>query len=310
MFRRISVPLDGTTESLDALSLAVGIARQAGCPVELVRVAFPTTNGHELYDATLLGSEITALRRAAGESLQRAAAEVEAQGVASSVVVLQGPIPETLADHFQSSGADLVVMTTHDHGRLERLLLGSVAESVVRHIHAPVLLVHGGESAPRPSVAAPIKRILIALDGSPFGDGVIPHAATLARLMGAEITLLTVLQPMLAAVALATETGTSRSIAQPSPADIEHAEGSELMSSVLERTAQSLRQGGATVHAAAITDGNPARAIAEYAREHDIDLIAMTTHGRGALKRLVAGSVSRAVLHGTRTPMLLYRPAM
>ena len=310
MYRRISVPVDGTSHSMQALSLAVGIARQAACPVELVRVAYPTTYGNELYAVTLGDAQIDELRRDAQESLERAAADVEAHGVPVRTAVLDGPIPHALAEHFQSSGADLVVMTTHDRGRLERLLIGSVAESVVRHVHVPVLLVHAHDDAPTLTEAPPIRRILVALDGSAFGDEVIPHAANLARLMRADITLLTVIQPLLAAVALATETGTSRSIAQPSPEDIERADSSELVSQELEETADSLRRSGATVHAHVISDGNPSRAIVEYARHHDMDLIAMTTHGRGALGRLVAGSVSTTVLHGTHTPTLLYRPEM
>ena len=310
MYRRISVPLDGTSHSLEALNLAIGIARQADCPVELVTVALVKQYDNELHDVRVRNAEIDALRRDARETLQRAAADVEARGVASSTVLLEGAVPDVLADHFRSGAADLVVMTTHDHGRLERLLMGSVAESVVRDVHVPVLLVHAGAAAPTPSEARRIRRVLVAIDGSPFGDQVIPHAARLAKLMNAEITLLSVIQPLLAAAALGTAPGLSGSIAPPLPTDLEHADSSEFVSSVLEERAQSLRREGVTVHAAAISDGNPSRAIIDYAHANDIDLIAMTTHGRGALKRLVAGSVSRAVLRASRTPMLMYRPQM
>ena len=309
MYRHISVPVDGTAHAMQALDLAVGIARQAGCPVELVRVSHPTTYGNELYAVTLGDAQIDELRADARASLERAAAEVEARGVPVHTKVLDGPIPSALAEHFQSSGTDLVVMTTHDRGMLERLLIGSVAEAVVRHVHVPVLLVHSVDDAPPPADAWPIRRMLVALDGSAFGDEVIPHAASLARLMRADITLLTVMQPLLTAVALATETGTSRRLA-PTPEDIARADSSELVSQELEETADSLRRSGVTVHAHVISDGDPSRAIVDYAREHDTDLIAMTTHGRGAVGRFVAGSVSTAVLHGTHTPTLLYRPEM
>ena len=310
MYRRIAVPLDGTSQGLEALSLAVAIARQVGCPIDLVRVAFPTAYGNELYDVTLRGPDIDTFRQDAQEHVRRTAADVEAQGVPASTTVLEGDIPNVLAEHIGTSGADLVVMTTHDRGRLERVLLGSVAESVVRHVHVPVLLVHAGQGASTLLEARQTKRLLIALDGSPFSELVIPHAATLARLMHADITLLSVIEPLLAAVSLATETGMAPSISQPPSTDREYLDSSELASRVLEGTAESLRREGMTVHAAAITDGNTSRAIAEYARAHDIDLIAMTTHGRGALGRLVAGSVSQAVLHATRVPMLLFRPVM
>ena len=310
MYRHITVPLDGTSESLEALDLAVHIAQQAGCPVELVRIAFPTGYDSELYDVAVRSAEVGMLRRDAAESLQVTADQVEARGVRTSTAVLEGPIPSMLADHVGSTGADLVVMTTHDRNRLERLLLGSVSEAVVRHVHVPVLLVHADQGAAALLEAGRRKHILISLDGSLFGDQVIPHAARLASLLHADITLLTVVDANRATASLATETGMVPGISPPRMADVEGGDSSELVRRELEETAQSLRGEGITVHAVVIDDGNPSRAIAEYVRKHAIDLIAMTTHGRGALGRLVAGSVSTAVLHATRTPILLFRPAM
>ena len=231
MYRGICVPLDGTTESEYALSPALAIARKSDCPVDLVHVAFPAAYGTELYGAATLNEPaIEALRRDAEQKLRDIADQLESFGVRATVAVLQGKIPETLAEHFQTSRPDLVVMTTHDRSRLEHLLLGSVAESVVRRVHLPILLVRTGQGPPDLSASASVARILIPLDGSPFGEQVIPHAATLATLMSADVILLTVVQ------------------------------------------------------------------------------IAMTTHGRGALKRLVAGSVSEEVLRTSPTLMLMYRP--
>ena len=311
MYRHIAVPLDGTTESHQALSLAVGIARKADGLVDLVHVhvAFPPVGGTEVYGAAGLSEDaIASLRQIAEQKLQRTTAEVEALGVRVTSAVLQGDVPNALADHFRTSGTDLIVMTTHDRGRLEHLLLGSVAESVVRRVQLPVLLVRAGDGTPTLSSVPRVGRILIPLDGSPFGEQVTPHAEKLAVLMGSEITLLTVVQPVVVAAALATEAGPAADLALPSKMDIDPSDRAEIQSRVLEQTAMSLRTHGVSVHTAALADGNPARAIVEYARKKNIDLIAMTTHGRGALKRLVAGSVSQAVLHTSPTLMLMYRP--
>jgi nucleotide-binding universal stress UspA family protein len=54
---------------------------------------------------------------------------------------------------------------------------------------------------------------------------------------------------------------------------------------------------------------NPAGAIIEYAREHDFDLIAMATHGRGGLTQLVQGSVASAVVKSGVAPVMLIRPS-
>jgi nucleotide-binding universal stress UspA family protein len=77
---------------------------------------------------------------------------------------------------------------------------------------------------------------------------------------------------------------------------------------MLERTAERIRSMGITVDIRVLIDARPAHAIIDFASHHAIDLIAMTTHGRGALKRLVAGSVAESVLHAATAHMLLYRP--
>ena len=309
MYRRIIVPLDGTSDSVEALNLAVHIAQQSSCPIELVRIAFAKGYDSDVYDVAVRSAETSELRREAGESLQRIATAVEAQGVRTVATVLDGPVPTVLAEHVESSGAELLVMTTHDRGRLERLLIGSIAEKVVRHIHVPALLVHVDQGAAALLEPGRTKHMLITLDGSAFGAQVIPHAARLASLLRADITLLTVIEPRLAAASIATETGYAPSITHTPSMEADGADASELGSRVLEDTAESLRRGGLSVHTVVIPSGHPSRAIAEYVQEHHIDLIAMTTHGRGALGRLVAGSTSQAVLRGTRTPILLVRPS-
>ena len=308
MYRRISIPLDGTTESQHALAVAVPIARKCGCPIDLVRVAPPALYNTELFGAAALaGVDAESMRRDAEESLRGTAGEVERLGVSARSIVLDGDISAALAQHLQTSDTDLVVMTTHDRGRLEHLLLGSTAESLMRRVHLPMLLVRAGKGSPALASAPSLKRMLIPVDGSPFGEQVMTHAATLADLMGAEITLLTVVQPILVAAA-ATEIGAPPSVALPTALNMEDADRIEIESRVLSQMAASLRDRGLKVETAALADGNPARAIVEFARKHEFDLIAMTTHGRGALKRLIAGSVSEEVLRTTPTLMLMYRP--
>ena len=81
-----------------------------------------------------------------------------------------------------------------------------------------------------------------------------------------------------------------------------------LESTALERTAARIRHLDLPVDTHVIVDAQPAHVIVDFASRHRVDLIAMTTHGRGALKRLVVGSVSDAVLRAAPTHVLLYRP--
>lgn len=312
MYRRIAVPLDATVESRQALRWAVTLARAANCPLDLVHVAFPPVYGTELYGATVLNDEaVDELERDADRQLRDLAEEIRAIGVDAKSVVLRGQIPAALNQHIQTSGPDLIVMTTHDRGRVERLLLGSVSESVVRRAHAPVLLLRmdeGGAAALNESVA--VSRILVPLDGSPFGDAILPHAEQLAQLLGASITLLSVVEPTLATSAVAAGFGApmGTGLAPRAAADVEADAGRKTRERELGRTAESVRAHDVVVDAAVLADGQPGHTIVKYANDHDIGLIAMTTHGRGALKRLVAGSTSEHVLRSARSPLLMYRP--
>ena len=314
MYRRIAVTLDTGSDSRLALRWAVALARRANCPLDLVRVAVPPVHGGELYAASVLNdADVQRMERESLQSLRDVADEVSSAGVRATPVVLRGSVPSALADHLRESEVDLVVMTTHDRGRLERLLLGGVSSAVMRHAHIPALLVRIREHDAGALTAGEepaVERILVPLDGSPFGEQILAPATTLARLMNASLTLLSVVEPMLANAALAA--GIDGVPAAPLVSHAMDSEGDEertaLESTTLERTAARIRQLELTVDTRVVIDARPAHAIVDFASRHHIDLIAMTTHGRGALQRLVAGSVSEAVLHTAAAHMLLYRP--
>lgn len=312
MYRRITVPLDGTWTSRQALPWAQTIAREAGCPIDLVRVAFPAALGTELYGAAVLQpGDIEEMRRAAQFDLQSLADEITAAGIAATSRALTGgAISDALVEYLRTSQADLVVMATHDAGRVEHLLLGSVADSVVRHVHIPVLLVRPDQVAPSFESGRPIERMLIPLDGSSFGEEIIRHAATLASLLKSDIVLLAVLPPIATAATPAAHVADSSLVNQSINArnvdqEIEHVKSKTV---ALEGIAGPLRSAGLVVRTVVLTDAHAARAIVDYTKSESIDAIAMTTHGRGALKRIIAGSVSQRVLRTSHVPMLIYRP--
>ncbi len=311
MYRRVAVALDPTTESGHALRWAVTIARRSNCPLDLIHVASTATYGTDLYGAAVLrDDDVEQMQRDAEQRLRRLADEIRSTGVVATPVVLQGQVASSLGDQLRESGADLVVLTTHDRRRLERLVLGSVSEAIVRHTHVPVLLIRAREGAP-PPIGTPVTatRILVPLDGSPFGEQILPHAVRFAQVMESELTLLGVVEPMLAA-AIATEMGGPPSAAfmPATTVDGRTEERAALESDALKRAAEPLRAQRVTVRTTLLTHGQPGHAIVEYAKQHKMDLIALTTHGHGALKRLVAGGVSEHVLRHSSVPVLMYRP--
>ena len=315
MYRRIAVALDTGPESRSALRWAVTLARRADCPLDLVRVAVPPAHGHDLYAAAVLSpADAERMERDAEQDLRDIADEAASAGVRATPVVLRGSVPTALTDHLRSSEADLVVMTTHDRGGLDRLLLGSVSGTVMRHAHVPALLLRARErdaGAYTVADAEPdVRHILVPLDGSPFSEQGLAPATTLARLMNARLTLLSVVEPTLATAALAAgiDGAMAAPVASQEAGFQQDDERVVLESAALERTADRVRLLGLPVDTRVVIDARPAHVIVEFASAHAVDLIAMTTHGRGALKRLVMGSVSEAVLRAADVHMLLYRP--
>jgi nucleotide-binding universal stress UspA family protein len=80
-------------------------------------------------------------KAAAQDSLADTAQALNAAGVSSKVLVQFGAPAEVILDMAQANQVDLIAMTTHGRSGLQRLLLGSIADKVVRHADVPVLLV-------------------------------------------------------------------------------------------------------------------------------------------------------------------------
>ena len=77
----------------------------------------------------------------------------------------------------------------------------------------------------------------------------------------------------------------------------------------LDRIAARMKQDGFEVETRVLVDSRPASAILSYADDHEVDLIAMATHGRGGVPRAVMGSVTDKVVRGAHRPVLVVRPA-
>jgi nucleotide-binding universal stress UspA family protein len=170
-------------------------------------------------------------------------------------------------------------MATHGRGGFARWALGSVAEKVVRGIDVPVYLVPAHAKAP-----APPKRILVPLDGSAIAAAILPAVQEIARAVRAKLSLL-------------------RAYSRDSEATDRARRAAWEYLQVAKR---HLERPGRDVQTAT-RRGEPALEILEYACRHEIDAIAMATHGHGGVRRWALGSVADKVLHGAPVPVLLLR---
>jgi nucleotide-binding universal stress UspA family protein len=153
-------------------------------------------------------------------------------------------------------------------------------------------------------------RIVVALDGSARAELVLPYVEALAEQFGSSVTLLRATTPAEAiaapAVAATMPPLAPNVAATPiDPSAVVAAERREV-ESYLRTLAQTLRSRGLAVtyeqH-----EGSAADVIIVRARELDANVIAMTTHGRGGLERLVFGSTADSVLRHAPCPVLLVR---
>lgn len=146
------------------------------------------------------------------------------------------------------------------------------------------------------------KHMLVTLDGSPRSEAVIPHVIDLARSMKSEITLLRIVDAVNSDWSERGALGKDRTATAPQSLFAEQAR------SYLDHVAAQMRKSGLTVHTV-VRQGQPAKQIIDAANEADADAIAMATHSRRGINRLMFGSVAEAVLHETSLPTLLVRAA-
>ena len=310
MLSLILVPLDGSAFAEAAIEPARRIAEQHEASLEFVTVHQPELPVSELSGTPSVDPRFEAeMLRAQRQYLERVVAAARQRGPASaSGVFLEGNVARELVRQIERGGAGLVVMTTHGHGGLERLWLGSIADRVVRETHVPVLLVRGapdGEGAPD---LPRFRRIVIALGGVEDEQRVIDATMLITDRERATYTLLHVatITNLLPAAALGVPMMPGEGSALPPTVDEAALAQARRY---LERLAAPLRAAGVAVDCDVAVGGSVARAILDYARTTRADLVALATHAHAPLTRAVLGSVADKVMRSADASVLVVPPA-
>jgi nucleotide-binding universal stress UspA family protein len=304
MYSRMVVPLDGADFGEHAIAAAAAIARRADAEIELVhvhqpRVAEPYLGGITAYhwqgeplwqashDHARLEGELDKLRA----RVDRLAAE---DGVRASCRVLGGSITLALRDEVEQLAADLVVMATHARHGIARWRYGSIGDAFVRSSNVPTLLVRPADHVTLPRE---FRRILVALDGSAFSEEVLQPALQLAAVFDADVTLLHVVTPGGHSSSRVYDHG-DRNVS-----DL-RAESDAYLQDVRGRFGMS----STSVSARTAVADRAAPCIAEIATAMRCDAIALATHGRGGVSRMLVGTTADQLLGMTFTPVLAVRP--
>ncbi len=137
MLKRIVVPLDGSALAEAILPQVMEFARTLGAELLVLRVAF----AHVFPGVDATKEEVETVRQAE-EYVGGVAAQLADAGLAVRTSVRYGKPAVEIVSHVVDNHADFVAMSTHGRSGLSRLVMGSVAEAVVRNAGVPVLLVH------------------------------------------------------------------------------------------------------------------------------------------------------------------------
>lgn len=302
MFTKLLVPLDRSPLAEQAIGQAAAIARASKAEMDLVLVHQPLAFDG-FTDAPWNEQQLTD-EHAYLESI--AAELVSGSSVRVTHALLKGEAVDMICRRAWDTGADLIVMTSHGRTGLNRAWFGSVADGVLRHSTIPVLTLRPVEGKTRRDAAHHLfKHLLILLDGSGFSADILTPAAALAKCSDTRITLLRIVQPVPLVM-------TDPALPFEYPPLIQDEEATNGLvadaTKQLADVARELRDEGVrTIDAQVVVDGHVARAILEFARTHEIDAIAMATHGRGA-SRLLMGSVADKVVRASGVPVLVHRP--
>ncbi len=303
MYKVIMVPTDGSGFDREAIRVALRMAERSDAKVRLVRVLATGSffGVAAAAEGTAVAAELVRSERdRALSELYVLATECRTTSKADiSVDLHAGPVNDVLQGYARRNDVDLIVISTHGRSGISRLSLGSVTDSLIRHTTIPVLVVKPSASYLNPQVGEAFKRIVVPLDGSTLAEQILPRVLTLAKFEEAEITLLNVLIP---------QSYSQKEIVDPSlpwwEKDI------ALAQSYLFRIAGRLRRDGMPVTTDIVISENIASAIGDFAGREKADLIAIATHGRGGLARMLRGSVADAVMHSARMSMLVFKPDM
>jgi nucleotide-binding universal stress UspA family protein len=293
MFARILVPIDFSAPSDAALAYARRLAGTRDTALHLLHVA----------DATFLRAVIADPQDRDTGVLNRLDALLADEDhrrfrVLAAVEHSDDPADE-IVRYARFKDIDLIVMGTHGHTGVAHILLGSVAEKVVRVAPCPVLTLRPAPASIGATQLGPT-RILVPTDFSPPSDRALEYARRLAAQHGAALHVLHVLEEGVDTASFASEGFV------PDSPEVRAARLKEARDKLAHRRGSG---DGERPHATTeVVVGSGARTISRYAADNNFDLIVMGTHGRTGIAHLVMGSVAEQVVRTAPCPVLSTHP--
>ena len=280
----ILVPTDGSDGAETGARHGIGLAADVGAELHVLSVV----DALEL-DASLAGVD---------ETDPKGRFEAEARRAVETVTEIAQPHLDTepttavewgrpfrsITEYAARHNIDLIAMGTHGRSGLERFVLGSVAEKVLRTASVPVLVV---PPAATDDIEASYRELLVPTDGSEAATHAVDWGLTLAAIDDGRIHAL-----------YSVDTGRFAGGELAGVYDSLEATGEAALDGIREQAGEA----GVDV-TATIGTGPAARVIRTYSDEHGVDLIVMGTHGRSGVERYLIGSVTESIVRHASVPV-------
>jgi nucleotide-binding universal stress UspA family protein len=290
-YRTILVGVDHSPLSAVALEAAAVLANRLGTErVCLVRVVERIAVGWDIAPYGDSGPGFNALWNAAVKGAQDEldALEFAPSGVRVERSVRVGSPARELATEAIESKADLIIVASHERKRLARVIIGSVASTLLRVAHCPVLVV--GDD--RPCVRK-FERILAAVDLSPVSENVLRNAIAMGARHGASVEVLSLCEPPLLPSDLPSTTREDLR----DDVDAHRAQVAELI--------EHARDPRVPIRPEVFSKAPAHRAIVDEARVQNADLVVVGASGHNAWHRFFLGSTATRVVIGALCPVLV-----
>jgi nucleotide-binding universal stress UspA family protein len=298
---KILVPVDGSKYSRAAVEFIASRATLIGDSPEVqllnVQLEVPVRAARLIGKAAVT----TYYEEESKKALKGALSLLKRAGLAAGADYAVGHPAEAIARRADESDVDLIAMGSHGHGALASLLLGSVTLGVLGRTKKPLLLLRDHGPAPGDSL-----KVGVAVDGSDYGVAAAKYVLKHLPLFGSRPKFTVVhAVPEFGGAAMPDMAG----IALPAySADEIKAMQQQAFDKAVDPVRHLFDEAGIAVDTVCLT-GPAGDEIAAYAKKKKLDLLVLGSHGYGAVRAAVLGSVAQRLAAHCATPLLLIREA-
>ncbi len=291
MIEKILVQLDGSEVSESVLPYVQELGRRLNSEIILLNVYPPNladlSHEHQVY-------------------IEHIAETVKKQTKGKvTPIALAGQANRVIVDYSISEDIGLIVGMSRSKTYTKRWVIGSTADKVIRETSKPVLVI-SADAPPIKNSSKILNKVLIPLDGSHASQAILPYVKIIMSNTSGdvepEVTLLRVIPS-------AHHVPVGEAVVTVPYTDAEISQLKGQAENYLSEVGKDLQKGDFKLHYIAVTRSiSTADHILDFAIQNDINLIAMSTHGRTGISRLFLGATTDRVLHSVKIPLLLVKP--